>query len=476
MKRPFWRTLAWKLTLAFVLVAALALGAVGVISYASTRSEFNRFIGDQARNDLVNRVQTYVQENGNLAGFTPYRRNFNVDQGHGTTEGTPRSPDGRVFRDGPIFRASFVALDPQFRTLYATPTLPGGTRLPENLLGRVVPVTVDGNVVAYVAPSGVEPRLDPRSQEFLERTSSSILWGMLAATLAAVGTGLLMARALLGPLQELRRGIQAVQRGEAPREAPRARADEFGEVLHAFHEMHDSVVRNQQSRQQLTANIAHDLNTPLSVISGTLEAMIDGTFKATPERLARLHRETRHVAHLVNDLRFLSLADAGELHLDLQETDAALVLREAVSGVAELAGRQGVTLAVEAPEHGPLMTLDARRVTQVIQNLLSNALSHTPPGGRIDVVVRHEGTSLSVDVQDTGVGIAADKLPFVFDRLYRAEDARSEGGSGLGLSICKSIVEAHGGRIGIRSEPGRGTTVTFALPSVALATPQLTGL
>lgn len=458
MTRAWWQTLAFKLTVAFAFVALLALGTVGLISTRSTRSEFNSFINERAREDLAAQVQAYVQRYGTLDGFASVGR------------GGPRGPidDGRGARLGqepPRQRnvEPFVVLDARREPLGDVPAGAVTTAQRE----RATPVSVNGRVVAYVAQSNFAVTLDPRGQQFLQRTTNAILWATLAAIGTAVLMGLLVARALLGPLGELLNRIHAMRRGEAPAALARVRNDEFGEVLAAFHDMHASVARNQQARRQLTANIAHDLNTPLSVVSGTLEAMLDGTFKPTGERLARLLRESRHMSDLVNDLRFLALADAGELHLQRADANVAALVREAADSFSERAAHAGLTLGFEASGPDVDVPVDARRVTQVVHNLLSNAFAHTPAGGRVDVHVRTAPSGARVSVSDTGAGIAARHLPFVFDRLYRADEARAEGGSGLGLSICKSVVEAHGGEIDIVSEVGRGTTVTFTLPRAA---------
>ena len=462
MKRRPWQTLAWKLTLAFVLVSALTLGAVVVIANVITRTQFNTFITDRIRDDTITQVQTYVQANGSVQGF---RLTTGQDQ-HDPDPGGRRNP-----APGGPNRGPYVVLDPQGRTVYAVLNIPAGTTLSGARAADKTPVTVNGKTVAFVAPTGIPQQLDQRSQAFLDRTTSAIRWALLAAILAAVLMGLVMARGLLAPMRVLRGGIQQMRRGQAPTAAPPQRSDEFGEVLSAFHEMHESVVHSAQARRQLTANIAHDLNTPLSVITGTLEAMLDGAFPTTPERLSRLHREAQHISSLVGDLRFLALADAGEIQLNRQPADVTRVVLDTVDGVRELGRRQGVTLELHAPHDPVVASIDARRVTQVVQNLLSNALGYTPQGGRIDAAVQPEGDAVRVSVRDTGTGIAPDKLPFVFDRLYRADEARVEGGSGLGLAICKSIVEGHGGHIGIRSAPGEGTTVTFELPRTQAAVP-----
>ncbi|ABF44274.1 MULTISPECIES: sensor histidine kinase [Deinococcus] len=452
MKRPFWRTLAWRLTLAFVLVSALALGTVGLIAAATTRSEFRAFLGEQAQATLLADVQNYWQAHGTLQGYRPPQ----PDRHDG--EGGPPPQGG-----GPFLSLSpWLVLDAEQRAVYATPDVAPGQRVTDR---PAIPITMNGQTIGSLVPSGRQLHPDRRGEEFLARTARALGWAMLGAAGLAVGMGLLVARTLLQPLEELRRRIRALQRGEAPAPLQQSSTDEFGEVLEAFGEMHQDVLRNQQARRQLTADIAHDLNTPLSVIAGTLEGILDGTFQPTPQRLERLYRETRHVAQLVNDLRFLALADAGELQIHRQPTDVATLIGEAVANFREVAQRQGVTLDTVLETPAPTVSLDRVRITQVLQNLLSNALRHTSPGGRVNVSVRADQGQLTVRVEDTGSGIAPEHLPHVFDRLYRADLSRSSGGSGLGLSICRSIVEAHGGHIQLSSTPGVGTTVTFALPT-----------
>nr|WP_256488143.1 ATP-binding protein [Deinococcus sp. HSC-46F16] len=435
------------------MVSAVTLGTVGLISAATTRSEFNALLGAQAREALAAEVQAYVRESGTVSGFrpTPPARQDGEN-------GPPQPGPGNGNRE---VRSPWLVLDPQRRAVFPTRDVPQGGQVS----GRPeTPVTLNGEVVAYVVPSGMGLTPDRRGEEFLARTVSAIGWAMLGATLLAAAMGLLLSRTLLRPLRELLGGIRTLQRGQEPAPMRVARRDEFGEVLTAFGEMHREVVRQQQARRQLTADIAHDLNTPLSVIAGTLEAILDGTFKPTPERLGRLHRETQHVAQLVNDLRFLSLADAGELPIHRQPTDLGEVITEAVGNVREVAAQKGVALRAAVPSVTLTADLDRVRIRQVIHNLLNNALAHTPPGGEVTVQAQAGPQGLRVTVQDTGSGIAPEHLPHVFGRLYRADPSRSVGGSGLGLSICKSIVEAHGGHIELSSAPDQGTAVTFTVP------------
>ncbi|GGL19575.1 sensor histidine kinase [Deinococcus radiotolerans] len=459
MTRPFWQTLAWRLTLAFVLVSALSLGVVGLVSTASTRAQFGALVDAQAREQLQQTVQAYVERTGSVAGFRPLTPQ---PPGGVQSPAVPPVPAGGPPRPGArAAPSSWVVLDPARRAVYSTPEVREGEQV---LTAPAAVVTVGGKTAAFIVPSGRAPGLDQRSQEFLTRTARAIAWAMLGAAVIAVVMGLLISRTLLQPLGALLADIQALRRGEAPRRRRNVRPDELGEVLLAFGEMHETVTRNQQASRQLTADIAHDLNTPLSVVIGTLEGILDGTFQPTPERLGRLHRETQYIAQLVGDLRLLSLADAGELRMTVAPADLVSLIGEILASFQEAAGGQGVTLHQQQTAPQVTVPVDRVRLKQVVQNLLRNALAHTPAGGQVTVSVEDTPAAAWIHVSDTGQGIAAEHLPHVFNRLYRADSSRSTHGSGLGLSICTSIVEAHGGQMHIESTEGRGTRVSVSLP------------
>ena len=218
-------------------------------------------------------------------------------------------------------------------------------------------------------------------------------------------------------------------------------------------------------RRQMTADIAHDLRSPLSVLSGYAEALSDGKLPGTPEVYTILHQETRQLSRLVEDLRLLSLADAGELQLILQPCDPRALLERAAARHAVAASGSGVSLRLEDGSPLPSVRLDSERMAQVLDNLVLNALRYTPPGGEIVLSARQAGDFVELLVRDSGSGIAPAELPHVFDRFYRGDKARQQNGeSGLGLAIAKSIVEAHGGTIRVESAPGQGSLFTLTLP------------
>jgi signal transduction histidine kinase len=234
----------------------------------------------------------------------------------------------------------------------------------------------------------------------------------------------------------------------------------------SFNSMAATLQRQEEERRSMLADIAHELRTPLSVLRGNLEAMLDGLLEPRHEQLSVLHEQSVALSRLIDDLRTLSLAAEGHLELHRQPTDVAELARRVVGEMEAGAKEREIALSVEAPESLPRPALDSDRIGQVLRNLIDNALRYTPASGRVRVTVRPQAEGVTVTVSDTGAGIAREDLPHVFDRFYRADGSRTRatGGSGLGLAIVKQLVEAHGGEVRAESDPGRGSVFSFALP------------
>ncbi|MCA9911864.1 MAG: HAMP domain-containing histidine kinase, partial [Anaerolineae bacterium] len=219
---------------------------------------------------------------------------------------------------------------------------------------------------------------------------------------------------------------------------------------------------------QMTADIAHDLRTPLGVISGYLEALRDGTLSGTQERFDTLYTEAQLLQRLVDDLRTLSLADAGELSLGCETIHVSGFLQDIERFYASSAEAEGISLQTEIAPALPTMDADRARLGQILANLISNAIRHTPQGGSITLGAVQQGEQVRLFVRDTGEGIEQEKLAQIFDRFYRVDESRThtqeDGQTGLGLAITKALVEAHGGSIQAQSQPGQGTTMWITLP------------
>jgi signal transduction histidine kinase len=282
----------------------------------------------------------------------------------------------------------------------------------------------------------------------------------------ALVLGIVLARALTRPIRALTVAIHAMAQGDLKQNVQVRSKDELGELAAAFNQMSADLDRLLKARRQMTADIAHDLRNPLTVIGGYVESMQDGVLKPTPERLAAMQAEVQHLQRLVEDLRTLSQADAGELILNREPVSVPALLERAAQSYRPLAEKQGITLRIEARQGLPELRADPDRMVRVLGNLLSNSLRYTPPKGEI-VLKAHaaDAHDILLSVVDNGRGIAPEALPYIFDRLFRADPARSRGEeSGLGLAIARSIVEAHGGSIAAESTPGAGTTITIKMP------------
>ena len=318
----------------------------------------------------------------------------------------------------------------------------------------------------------VEDVIGPAERAYLEAITGSLWVAGGLAVLAAVGVGLLLARQISGPLRDLTAAARRVASGDLEGRVPVRSRDELGELAAAFNSMAAAVGRQQALRRRMAADVAHELRTPLAVIQADLEAMLDGVRPLSAEAVADVHGETRLLSRLIDDLRDLSLAETGQLPLRREPTDMGELARTSAARFAPRAEERGVGLEVEAAGDLPRADVDPDRISQVLGNLLENALRHTPPGGRVTLRVgpASRPATLEATVRDTGSGIPAEHLPNVFEHFYRADGARSrrDGGSGIGLAVVKQLVEAHGGRVWAESAPGQGATFGLSLPAAPL--------
>jgi signal transduction histidine kinase len=349
-----------------------------------------------------------------------------------------------------------------------TPVQPyrAGARIPPDQLARGAPVDVAGRRVGTVIDVARAPALSPRELQYLASTNLALSLAALGAGAIALLVGVLLARNLTRPLRDLTQAIQAMTAGELRQEVPIRSTDELGTLTQAFNRLSADLARSNELRRQMTADIAHELRTPLTVIRAYIDGLRDGVFKPTPARFAAMQAETQHLQRLVEDLRTLSLADAGELPMAREPVSCQALLERLAAAHTPQAAARDIALQVSVEPEVPGIVADPERMIQVLGNLVTNALRYTPSGGQITLSARLRGDAVALAVSDTGAGIAPDALPHVFDRFYRGDPARSQqdGESGLGLAIAKSIVEAHGGKIEVQSELGRGTTFTVLMP------------
>jgi signal transduction histidine kinase len=308
----------------------------------------------------------------------------------------------------------------------------------------------------------------PGSEGVLVSLNRTLLLIAIIAGLGAVLLTLGLSRRIFAPVEALTAAARRMEAGDLSQRVDITSDDEIGDLARAFNAMADGLARLEEVRRNMVTDVAHELRTPLTNIRGYLQALRDGVVAPEGHVIDSLHEEAMLLNHLVDDLQELSLAEAGRLRLERQPVAPADVVDRAVEALRPRAEAEGVALQVDLPEGLPLVDVDPQRIGQVLRNLLDNGLTHTPSGGEISVNARARDRWVEINVQDTGAGIAAEDLPYVFERFYRADRSRSRatGGAGLGLAIAKQLVEAHGGEIEVESEIGRGTRFTFTLPAI----------
>lgn len=440
------RSLTLKLTLAFVLVGLAGIVLLAILVGIQTRREFDEFIDNRYQTETVEALADYYRTNGGWSGV----------------ETLLPAEMGRNRRMMPL-----VLTDAQGTVVSDSR---GGSGRGMEMMSQQVAIEVDGVTVGYVNFPRREGRMDPRLEAetlFLERIRNLVTISAAAAAALALLLGVALAQTITRPVRELTAATKAVAGGELGRQVPIQSRDELGELATAFNQMSSDLAHGQQTRRQMTADIAHDLRTPLTVILGYTEALSDGVLPGDSEMFGAMHQQAQHLSRLIEDLRTLSLADAGQLSLQPQPVAPRELLEQTAAAYGRQAEERGISLSVSADGALPLVRADADRLLQVMGNLVSNALRYTPRGGEVVLAAATRADQVQLRVSDTGPGIAADDLPFVFDRFYRADKARAaDGASGLGLAIVRSLVEANGGRVAVESAPGAGATFIVSLPAL----------
>ncbi len=321
-----------------------------------------------------------------------------------------------------------------------------------------------GKVYISLNPEA-EPYIAPFRRLSTSINRSLLLGGSLAIVIALLLT-FILSRRMSSPIGVLAKAARRLGQGDLSQRVQLQGKGEVEMLAQAFNSMAADLEHAEQLRRNLIADVAHELRTPLSNIQGYLEAIRDRVMKPNAATIRSLNEEAALLSRLVNELQELSLAEAGELKLVYQAEDITKLLKQAVTPWQPKVAAKEISLSLDLPDNLPLVNIDWQRVNEVLHNLLENAVAYTHKGGTINVAAITQGDWVEVCVSDTGEGIPAEDLPHIFERFYRVDKsrARATGGSGLGLTIAKRLVEAHGGKITVQSELGKGSRFSFTLP------------
>ncbi len=456
------KSLKGKLVLSYLAVALVTVLVVSVLIRFNSSRSLQNLVTDQQAATMQEAVKSYFSENGSLAGFhTYYSDQYGSGKGQ-TGQGSGSGTNSR--RDS---RQLTGLVDDQNIALIPSLGYTVGQQVPEEFIYQPVNVEVDGNVIARIFTDKTKVfQLNPEETRFIQSTNLAIGLAAIAGTLAAVMIGFLLSGRLLMPIRLLTQASRSLSKGDLSQQIPVASNDELGELTTTFNLMSLELARADEQRKRLTADITHDLSTPLQILSGYVEMIQDGEVPLTPQRAEIMSTEIEHLKRLVGDLTTLTQAETGSLLIALEAIQPGDLLNHIFNAYQPISAKQQVAMDLVIPDGLPEIMVDEVRMQQVLKNLMENALRYTPSGAKITLSASQSQDQVLMSIQDTGSGIAAADLPYVFERFYRADKSRggSSGKMGLGLAICKALVEAQGGRIQVESEGiGKGTRFVIAL-------------
>ncbi len=442
-------SLQFRLVAGFAVVLVLTLGAVSAyIGYSADRAvERLQLDVDQARSDRIQQIML---------------RSYSVS-------GNWESAQAVAETVGKLFGRHIVVADIRGRIVGDSQLRlgrPWQMGRPDQRFKSVRGQVGDVGSFLVQDSDGFEEFPEPRMSRFVGVINRSLIYAGIAAGLGGLLVVSILSRRTLTPVRALSTAARRLGGGDLSQRVPAPGNDEVGQLGHSFNSMAAGLEKAEQQRKNLVADVAHELRTPLSNIQGYVEAMRDGVLEHDQATLDTVHAQTMHLGRLVEDLRLLAQTESEDFRLNLEQESLGDVLRHSVEGFRARSSSTDVGLNLDIPDELPMLLIDRTRISQVLGNLLENAVRHSSSGGEVNVVAGVSEGRVVVTVADGGDGIAPEDIAHVFDRFYRADPSRTRatGGAGLGLTIAKKIVEAYGGEIRAESVKGQGSRFIFELP------------
>jgi len=461
------RSISVKITLVLVVVSLAGSLFTAFYIQNRTKNAFDSFIKNQDQQVLAEALTEYYQDNQTWDGvdevFTGVELYSSPNYGAGESGGN--NPNRPFDHASPPF---VLALDSGLIIAGGTSHAgyQAGDILSEKELLKGTKLIYEGEIIGWLI-AGPSPQLRNNPQQsFLNTVQQGLIISSLVTLLIALILGGILILSFTRPIRKLASATEAVAGGELGYQIDINSRDELGKLATSFNSMSADLDKADRTRKQMTADIAHDLRTPLSVLHGYTEAMSEGKLSGNPDMYRVMHQQAQHLNYLIDDLRTLSLLDSGELNFQIQNINPSFILQQTTDAFLPLAREKEIELTLSTEQDIPRVNLDPDRLTQVLGNLVNNSIHILSAGGKIKLTGEMNEDSLIIQVIDDGPGIQAEDLPQIFDRFYRVDKSRQpdEGSSGLGLAITKNLVEAQGGTITAESEPGKETTFTITFP------------
>jgi signal transduction histidine kinase len=436
-------SLQFRLLLSFLVVVLICVAIISLWANRSATSQFNLYLlrSSNLEEKVVKELTSYYER-----------------------EGSWEDVEDLVFNLSSELGTNIFVLDKEGNLVARS----GGKGMMGMMMSNSRSIEVDGEVVGRVSlrSRGMMGHHTPLEEKFILGVNRSLYLAVIVAFIVSFFLSFLLSRQIIVPVKELSKAAEKMSKGDLSQRVKVRSQDELGELAEAFNFMAQKLEENERTRRNMLSDIAHELRTPLTTIRGYLEGFREGVIPLEEEKIKELYEEVLFLSKLVDDLRELSLAEAGELKLNFQKVNFEKLIDEVFQAFSEKAKEKGVEMRAELQKPLPELEGDYRRLSQVLRNLISNSLAYTSSGEKIWVRAEKEGDELVVEVEDNGEGISPTDLPYIFERFYRAEKSRphQEGKIGLGLAIAREIIQAHGGRIEAQSELGKGTLIRFTLP------------
>ena len=440
-------SMRFRLLVAFTIVILVTVGALYFFVRQTATGEISRFdkLSERARFQRVGfELYRHYHEHRNWQGIQPYVEQWGSLYGRRIIL---TDSNGVVVAD-----STAELLGEEYYT--DRPAIPLSVPWEENVPG-----------VLYISPQPSEDFPSPLSLS--HAMGRFLLWGVLLAIAIALLFTFFLSRRISAPVKALSLAARELGQGDLSQRVAIKDKGEMGELAQAFNSMAGDLERNEELRRNMVADIAHELRTPLTNIRGYVEAIHDEVKRPDAETINIIDQEASTLSRLVDDLQELSLAEAEELKMVYRPEELSPLINQVAASLQNQAQIKGVTVSVNLPARPLIVNIDYNRISQVPRNLLQNAVAHTAKGDSITVAAGQEGNWVEVNITDTGDGIPAGDLADIFERFYRVDKSRSRatGGSGLGLTIARRLVEAHGGQIKVHSELGKGSRFSFTLPT-----------